>query len=684
MKRSAIRLLLPGVLALLAVLAYVPGLSGPFVFDDFPNIVKNPSVMMHSLDAASFRDAASLHGESYKGRGLARLSFALNYYFAGRGFSHRAFKTTNLVIHLINAALVYVLAGLLLRSLPRRAEGACRAPAWLPLLVAGLWALHPLQLTSVLYVVQRMTSLAGGFVLLGLATFVLGRRRFERGQRWGPSCMLAGVVGGTALGFLCKENAVLLAYFAALIEWFFFDRAGLKGSRIRWLAGFYMLAVLVPTLVGVVFLASHPGFILDSYMSRDYTLGKRLLSESRVMFFYLSLWIYPNLRRFGLFHDDIALSTGLLEPWTTALALLGWGVILGAALGWGVRRRSVWAFGVLWFVVGHALESTLIGLELVFEHRNYMPSVGLAIASAYYLMRLFQHGEGLRRLAPMVVIVVLGVLGFTTHVRAGIWADLTTLTSFMARNHPDSGRSVGVAAFAELTRGKVDVRETYKDYRRAAAADPSAVVPLIRMAEIVSGLRALAHRAPPGHATATPPANALEADVLVESGYLDRLLQEIDKAIRHRLREFAVRAETTVALINVGKCIDAGGRACVQLAPLLVEWATVASANPRIKTIERIGLTFELAGLHAGLGHDADAVRYARLGRALRPDEAALWLKEAEIYIRLRRWRDVDTLLERMDKALPASPLRERIRRAAHAARLGAVEISPDKAGAAG
>ena len=166
-----------------------------------------------------------------------RASFALNYYFAGKQLSERSFKTVNLVIHIINAVLVAFLIALLARR--RSALPSSDTPSqgtiirfWLPVLVALIWALHPIQLTSVLYVVQRMTSMAAMFVLLGLIVFVVGRSRLARHKRFGLTLMALGVLGGTLLGIACKESAVLMPLFAALLELFFFSREGLT-RRVR-------------------------------------------------------------------------------------------------------------------------------------------------------------------------------------------------------------------------------------------------------------------------------------------------------------------------------------------------------------------------------------------------------------------------------------------------------------------
>jgi hypothetical protein len=367
------RLILLFLLAVLGVGVfgvYGPGLEGPFVFDDHPNIVGNQLVAVDALDGENLRDAAfSLGNRHYPDRGLARLSFALNYYFAGERFDRFAFKLTNVVIHVLNGLLVYWLSVLLLR----RYAGGARPPstqagwsamhAYLPLLVAALWLLHPIQLTSVLYVVQRMTSMSAFFVLAGLLLFVVGRNRLESGRGHGLTWMFAGLAGGVGLGFLCKQNSILLPFYAFLVELFFFRHEVLPQAARRRLYGFYALTVALPAVVAVVGLVVAWDAIAQGYLYRDFTLWERLLTQSRVLFFYLGLLFFPHIRAFGLYHDDFALSTGLLDPWTTLLSVLLWAGLVGLAL-WGVRRRALWSFALLWYLVGHSLERLLSGVGI--------------------------------------------------------------------------------------------------------------------------------------------------------------------------------------------------------------------------------------------------------------------------------------------------------------------------------
>ena len=99
------------------------------------------------------------------------------------------------------------------------------------------------------------------------------------------------------------------------------------------------------------------------YELRSFTLLERLLTEARVLWFYLGLIVLPRFEAFGLYHDDISLSTGLLMPWTTLPALLGLAGLVGIA--WHVRNRApLLAFGIAWFLIGHSLESTVLPLEI--------------------------------------------------------------------------------------------------------------------------------------------------------------------------------------------------------------------------------------------------------------------------------------------------------------------------------
>ena len=624
----------------LVVVVYAPGLQGPFLLDDRENIKAIPAMKMSALSVADVHDALFAWGERYPHRGLARLSFALNYFFAGKSFERFAFKLTNVLIHVLNGLLIYWLSVLLLR----RYAGVARPPSaqagwsamqsYLPLVVAALWLLHPIQLTSVLYVVQRMTSMAAFFVFLGLVVFVLGRIRLESGQRYGMTWMSVGVAGGVGLGFLCKENAVLLPFFAFLVELFFFRHTALPQAARRRLYGFYALTVALPALLAVVGLIVAWDLIAQGYVHRDFTPFERLLTQSRVLFFYLGLLLFPHIRAFGLYHDDMVLSTGLLEPWTTLVSVLAWAALAGLVV-WGLRRRAMWSFGLLWYLVGHSLESSVLSLELVFEHRNYVPSFGVLFALAYYLLWGLDRMAGMRRLAYPAAGLLVVVLAFTTFTRAGVWADKFTLIEFSLRNHPNSSRSHGEFATtnAQYTG---DVALAYKHWSRAAELNPSSVLELIEMEKVLAaqilvmaGQGDAAERES-GH-VASPTDYA--APMRPSLGYLRALDALVAGEIELRLATRPMLMGNVAALRALERCIRSTLPPCVALVPRTIDWYLLARDNPRLSGKPRAVLQLRLAKLYERDGDLDKAVASAEAAVRTDPGHIVYMLELAALYL---------------------------------------------------
>ena len=636
--RTPIRwLALLAVLALVA-LAYLPGLRGPFVFDDYPNIVNNPTVAVTELTPQALHAAAVSNNSGPLGRPLAALSFALDHYRAG-GFYPLAFKLSNLAIHLLNVLLVYALAGRLVRLL-----GADEIAPAVALFCALLWGLHPLQLTSVLYVVQRMTSLAATFTLAAVLCWLQARERWSAGgasatgRRVGkaqrahadtasgsaddastpgqnrvgtawrplPTLLVAGDAGDTAsagrvgptgvtghastgegqtsgyaaltrptgwllacgvffgLGLLSKENAVLLPLYLAVIELCLWRQAGTTpqpdpGRRAA--TWFFVVTLLAPLLVGLALFAWRPGLLLDGYASRPFTLGQRLLTESRVLWFYVGLILLPTPARLGLYHDDIPVSTGLLEPWTTLLALDGWLVVLMAAAL--LRRRApVFTFGVLWFLAGHALESTLVPLEIAHEHRNYLPGFGLLFAAVYGVAR-FAHHTRRGRLYGALGMAAVAAFAFGTFGRAASWHSEDTIIEALYRHHPQS-------ASAQQMMGELMLKR-YGQPAQAAVHYWQAH----KLAPWETGYAVKARWAE--RAAGEPAPNGAERAVIAEA-----------------LRERPLPPTTLIALQSLGDCALAGEAPCRDMVPALLDWLAAAERNPRLNAVghEQIRLSY--------------------------------------------------------------------------------------------
>jgi hypothetical protein len=422
---------------LLTAAVYVPGLSGGWLFDDYPNIVDNPGVHPSSYDLPSLINAALSSPASDFKRPLASLSFALNYLVAG--LDPYAMKATNLVIHLANGLLAF----LLLRA-AFRADGRLDPPAGdrLATAMTTAWLLLPINLTAVLYVVQRMESLANLFVLLGLLAYVHGRLRMLAGRSGLALCM-AGVLFGTGIGALAKETAVMLPLYAFLSEvflfrWRRFDVAH-KAKKDSRLIAFFVIFLAVPMVSGALWLA--PTLLNPAtWARRDFTLGTRLLSEARIVVDYIGWTLLPTPGALSFYHDGFEISQGLLHPWTTLASVLILGVLAWAAWAWR-RSRPLAALGISWYLGCHLLTGTVLPLELVYEHRNYFASIGVVLAA----LTLVAEATSKLRISRPIAVLIAGLFitwqAALTVITARAWGNPLWLAQELARREPESPRA---------------------------------------------------------------------------------------------------------------------------------------------------------------------------------------------------------------------------------------------------
>ena len=427
-----------GAALLVTVLVYLPGLGGPFVFDDSVNIVDNPAVQLDSLAPAALGDLVASGGAGPLGRPVAMLSFGANHYLFGPG--PYSYKLLNLIIHLINGLLVYRVCRLLLQSLPGRATDATRLTTWTAAAVAAAWLLHPLNLSAVLYVVQRMTSLSALFSLLALAWFLEGRRlQLQAGEHGatGWRYIMASLGIAVPLAAFSKENGLLVPGLMAVIELTLLQLGAERPVDRQRLKLLYGLLLGVPALATVGVLLVEPGFLID-YSNRSFTLSERLLTEARVLWSYVQWVLLPVPGALSFYHDDVLLSSSLLDPPVTLLALSAWLVVAGFAL-FG-RRWPLWRCGVLFFLAAHSMESGPIALELVFEHRNYLPMLGLLLPLGDSLSRGLA-GLGGRDWRVPVLALALGLLALSTATRAVSWRSLEDLSTANYLSNPASARA---------------------------------------------------------------------------------------------------------------------------------------------------------------------------------------------------------------------------------------------------
>ena len=469
---------------LLTVAIYFPGLAGDYMFDDTSNLLNNRALDVQSLDADELSSAAFSSHSGTLQRPVSMLSFALNRYFFGIApYSH---KVINLLIHLLTGCALFIFSRLLLSSYRqyRDPQLSLSIETWLPVVVTGLWLVHPLNLSSVLYIVQRMTSLSALFSVCGLLLYIIGRRHMLAG-RHGLSWILAGLLLFGGLGILSKENAVLLPVFMLAIEMTLFRFRTAAGATDKTISVFFLLTVALPAVLVTLLLVFRPETFLN-YSGRGFTLAERLLTEGRVLVFYLKMIIMPSIQELGLYHDDFSISRSLLDPPATLYSLLFLGGLLLLALLM-LGRRPLISLGIIWFFIGHSLESSIFPLEIAHEHRNYLADYGILLALGSALAQAPLH-----RLAPVIQTVtplmVMLLLSYTTWLRSEQWSDNINHAVYEALHHPQSHRAVFAAGriYARLAlEGQPDAEAlAFEHLASASRLDQTGIMPDVTMVKL--------------------------------------------------------------------------------------------------------------------------------------------------------------------------------------------------------
>jgi len=343
-----------------------PVLYGAFVLDDWPNLTN-----LDKVEGWKGIFGYSLSGTSgAAGRPVSYFSFALQY--KNWPNDPLPFKLVNLIIHLANSFLYYLCCYLFARH---RNFNKSKALVFASI-SAAFWLFLPLHASTVFYVVQRMVLLAGFFTLLGIFGFLLGgyleRHQHVKSAKWiATLCMLTAY----SLGVLSKENAILVGVFVTIL-YFQAVRRNIGESKKWW--DYWVLCVAVfPVLIVAVYLF-WGGRYLNGYDIREFTLEQRVYSQWNILWNYVEIIFFPSSEKINLFNDDFNFPS---TPFDRVTLLSGFAWVFTISLSYLYRKKyPFFLFGTLWFLGGHLLESTVLALELVFEHRNYLPSAGLVIA----------------------------------------------------------------------------------------------------------------------------------------------------------------------------------------------------------------------------------------------------------------------------------------------------------------
>ena len=523
-------------LAIISIAIYHQGLHGQFIFDDYGNIQENSAIQITQLNTSNLADAAMSGRAGPLKRPIAMLSFALNYYFE-EGYHYFAFKVTNVIIQVLCAWLLFIFS-LQLLQLPSIQKSTAIKSQTLPFIafsIALLWSAHPINLTSVLYIVQRMTSLSTLFTLATLIFYLKARSNTYLSINKSTFLYSAGFIS-FLFAIFSKENALLIPFYCLLIEWVFFSKTapwtffnklpqrskliiGLSLSLLIFIIGLYALNY-----------ASH------GYGNRTFTLVERVLTEARVVCFYISLIVLPRINAFGLFHDDIALSSSIIDPWTTIAAII---FIIGLiALAIRAReRKPLFAFGLLLFFTAHLMESTIFGLEIAHEHRNHFASIGVIIALAGLLI----HNQPFNKKGYILVTGGFFIIfALTTTLRSYEWKDNFHLAQYEASHHPASPATQALLSNTAYKAQHFDIaEEAINTARKLAPAESSYAI------------------------------NSLVLAVLLKKPFGE----ELNSEIKRKLKENPFSASTQIAFAHISTHLN--NEAFKPLRPYFIEWLTV-------------------------------------------------------------------------------------------------------------
>jgi tetratricopeptide (TPR) repeat protein len=452
---SSFDFLIVAAAAICVIFLYNGTLSGPYVFDDENNITENRHLRIRSLEGDEW--VAAAFQSPIRTRPVAYVSFALNYFF--NAYNPVGYRFINILIHILNGFLLYGLARTTFRT--PALEGSLPSPGLVAAFAALIWMVHPLHTQSVAYIVQRMTSLSTLFYLLALLCYARARltpagvRRAALQTGW----VLAGILGlGT------KEIAATLPAFLFLYEWYFFQK--LDRPWLRRCLPVLAAIGLSMLLISLVFLGSRNPLdsILNPYAAGDFSVWQRVFTQLRVVCLYISLLLWPSPTRLNLDHD-FPMSTSLLDPPTTlpGLLLIAGLLVLAVRLA---KNQPLASFSILWFFGNMVIESSVIRLETVFEHRTYLPSVMPAMAVVSLLFRRFRL-----KWAVIGLLVTLAAVGAKwTLDRNRVWSDAVLLWSDCVQKSPFKPRPYNNLGTALVNRGRLAEAEAC--FRRAVDLKP--------------------------------------------------------------------------------------------------------------------------------------------------------------------------------------------------------------------
>jgi Flp pilus assembly protein TadD len=570
---------------LLALVAYATSLRYGFVYDDTDFIRDN----LLLRDLGNYRPLGPGYAQ-VPNRYVAFLSFALNYAIGGLDAS--GYRAVNVAIHTSSAVLVYVLVRSLFESpVGRRSSLAPDARA-VGFLAAALFVAHPLQTGAVTYVYQRVASLAAFLYLAAVVQYARWRLAQDRLTVARSAARYVAILVTSVLAMKTKEHAITLPASILLVEWVFFGRPA--WPTVRALVPVFATAVLVP--LPLLQWPAQGGGGLAANLAQSTRVQTEMSRLDYLRTQFVVLWDYLRLLVLPVGQNvdhDVAIRRTFADA-GVVLGGLGLAALFGAAafLIWIGRPERVAGqpprdpavrlvgFGIVWFFVTISVESSVLPIvDVIFEHRVYLPSVGAFIAFATGVAWLLRRtlGPSWRTTFLALAAALSVVLAVASLVRNRVWENTLTLWTDALSKSPGRVRPYVNLGAALVDRG--DLAQGMPLLVRALQLDPD-----------------------------EPHANqALASALLASGGDLERATHLLEKALEKQ----PTYAE---ALANLGAVLNRRRRFDETIARL-------GSARERVEL--RPEAHFNLGVAFAATGRLREAEEEIRILGPVAPDLAA-------------------------------------------------------------
>lgn len=468
--RSVLEAFFLALIFSLAVLVYFPGLEGGFLFDDYSNL----DAMGHLGGVVNWETFHAFVFSGWSGptgRPIALASFLLD----DNTWPSYApwFKQTNLLIHLLCGLLLCWAILLLARNFKTVTEQQAQ---WIAILGCALWLLHPYMVSTTLYVVQRMAQLATLFSLAGIVLYLHSRLQLGSTPKHAYVGMTLSIGVGTLLATYSKENGALLPLLILIIE-FCLPKQGKPAWQWR------ALCLWLPSIALAVMLARYINFSDNPWPNRNFNQIERLLTEARIVSEYLLHLFIPRIEGNGLYQDGYVISKNLFQPFTTALAI-GFLALLAAFAFWIRSKAPIITLAILFFLAAHLMESTVVGLELYFEHRNYLAAVFLFVPLAWYCVIWSPR----YKLLPLIALLVVGVLASMTWFRASLWGNNDKLELYWVQSATNSPRAINSMAAFYMNQHEYEKANAYLEEKSQLLPDSSLLTARLLLQKVFVGV----------------------------------------------------------------------------------------------------------------------------------------------------------------------------------------------------